>query len=143
MMSQNQLITHGTTTTVGNIHLSKAKPWRQETSRTAHAQTRLSVREKGGKLSLGVFMIPLRKKNSLYYYISTISDTIQYLLGKIVPPTCLRNGLRFGAAPRKRCVQRKRRLNCGCYFAEWQEGTSSGNADKEREYSIMGGLVTA
>lgn len=86
MMSQNQLITHGTTTTVGNIHLTKAKPWRQETSRTAHAQTRLSVREKGGKLSLGVFMIPLRKKNSLYYYISTISDTIQYLLEKLCRP---------------------------------------------------------
>ena len=35
------------------------------------------------------------------------------------------------------------RFNCGCYFVEWQEGTSSGNADKEREYSITGGLVTA
>ena len=38
---------------------------------------------------------------------------------------------------------RCRRFNCGCYFAEWREGTSSGNADKEREYSVTGGLVTA
>lgn len=55
MMSQNQLITYGTTTTVGNIHLTKAKPWRQETSRTAHAQTRLSVREKGGQVEFRRF----------------------------------------------------------------------------------------